>query len=421
MSLSHRARGSWFSVVTAAVLFCVGGRVVAQEGVAEPPTDPQSIAELAPAAIPAEDNAAALLEQAAPLVHGWEADHVQFLNSPLGVAYEEREDRGEPPTADQAAAIRELMARHAELDDLLARAADCEAFASRGDFSVKASDFIAALLPRIQLFRSVGRYYAMRMRALSSEGRHDEAARHGIELLKLTRLHEREPTMVAYLVTLAVRNYAVDQLYDALAAGPVAFDIHTQLDTELDQIDDPQAFGRMLRWERAVTLSSQAEQNGPLGLAAALNVGVGTGAGKYMDAVIAASGRPWREFQRAVQDGAELGKPTKFGMLADLLTPAVGASASAHGRTVAMVRSLRAFNALRMFAKLEGREATGLAELELPVEALADPYGAGPLQAKLTEDGWLIYSVLNNGVNDGGDFRDLRDYGVAPARHRARE
>jgi hypothetical protein len=405
MNRSRRMRVVLWGVV-GVVALRMSDLAGAQAGKAPPPAAPQAVAELAPAAIPDDENAAAFLEQTAPLVTAWGKDHTRFSNSPLGRAYEERLSRGEAPTAEEAAALRDLVAKHGELDALLLRAAACEKYASKGDFTLGTAAYLGELLPRVQRLRSIGRNYTCRMRALRLDGRHDEALRRGIEWLKLLRLHEKEPTLVAYLVTLAVRNVALHELYDAMAAGPTPFDTHAALETELALTDDPQAYGRMLRTERPFAVA---------------DAGGESGAGKLMDAVIAASEEPWLEFRKSLQEGGQLSSPTQFGAMADQLIPALAASVDMHGRTLATMRSLRAFNALRMFAKLEGREAAGLAELELPAESLADPFGAGPLQARLTDDGWLIYSVLNNGVDDGGDFRERRDYGVAPARHRSRE
>jgi hypothetical protein len=250
------------------------------------------------------------------------------------------------------------------------------------------------------------------MRMLCYDGKNDEAVRRGLELLRLARLHRNEPTMVSYLVTLAVEHMAIRELYDALAAGRTSFELHAAVDAELAQLDDPEAFGRMLRGERAFTLSAQKDQQGPLGNL--FGLGAGTGASKYLTVVIAASDRPWDEFRKEVRDGGKLAKPTGFGVMADNLTPAVTACVEAHGRHLALVRSLRAFNALRLFVETKKREARGLDELDLPAEALRDPFADGPLRAELTDGGWLIYSVMSNEKDDGGDFRERRDYGLAP-------
>jgi hypothetical protein len=373
---------------------------------------PQSLAELAPEPIPDDENAAAQIEALSALLDNWANDHGRFSMTPLGLAYDEREDRGEPPTAEEAAAIQEILDQYAELDAAFSRAAACDKYASRADFSVPSTQFIDEMMPRIQQFRSVGRFYAWRIRMLSYHGDHDEAVRRGIEVLRLTRLHESEPTLVAYLVTLAVRHTTIRELYDALAAGRVSFDMHAALDAELALLDDPQAFHRMLLTERAFAMS--AEQAGPLGIANFFGAGMGTGASDYLEAVIEASRGPWPAFRKELRDGGKLGEPTGFGVMADNLEPGLIASFNAHGRNLALVRSLRAFNALRLFAETKKREATGLEELDLPPEAVRDPFADGPLRATLTDAGWLIYSVMTNEQDDGGDFREQRDYGVTP-------
>jgi hypothetical protein len=101
--------------------------------------------------------------------------------------------------------------------------------------------------------------------------------------------------------------------------------------------------------------------------------------------------------------------------------PAVKAAYQARARSLAVSRSLRIYNALRQFAEKNGREAAGLEELGLPQEATIDPYSGEPLKLKDTDEGWIIYSVMENGVDDGGDFKAIKDYGVAPPKLRVTE
>lgn len=375
---------------------------------------PQSLAELAPAPIPDEENAAAQLEALAQQLDNWAGDEGRFSLTPLGIAYEERKDRGEPPTEEQAVAIRELVERYAELAAGLAEAAACEQYASRADFTKTPPQFMEGVMPRIQQFRAVGRFYAYRIKVSRWDGQHDEAVRRGVEALRLVRLHLNEPTLVAYLVTCAVEHTVIRELYDALNAGRVSFETHAALEAELALLDDPGRYHRMLLGERAYAKSAEAELGGPGGLANLLGVGPGNGAGQYLDVVVAASEGPWDAFRKEVRDGGKFGKPTGFGALADNLAPAVVASTEAHGRQLALIRCLRVFNALRLFAETKKREATGLEELGLAPELVRDPFGDGPLQARLEDGGWLIYSVMANETDDRGDFRKQKDYGLTP-------
>jgi hypothetical protein len=97
----------------------------------------------------------------------------------------------------------------------------------------------------------------------------------------------------------------------------------------------------------------------------------------------------------------------------------LGATLRSNARSEALTRSLRIFNALRQYAEQNGHEASGLADVPLPKEATIDPFSGEPLKLKHTDDGWIVYSVMENGVDDGGDFIDLKDYGLAPTRYRA--
>jgi hypothetical protein len=382
---------------------------------------PQSISELAPAAIPDDQNAAAQLEALAQQLDNWAGDEGRFSLTPLGIAYDQRKDRGEPPTEEEAAVMRQLVDQYAELAAGLARAATCEQYASRADFTKAPPQFMEAIMPRIQQFRAVGRFYAYQIKVSCWDDQHDEAVRQGIEALRLVRLHLNEPTMVAYLVTAAVEHTVIRELYDALATGRVSFEMHAALEAELALLDDPGRYHRMLLTERAYAKSAEAELGGPGGLANLLRVGPGNGAGQYLDAVVAASEGPWDVFRKEVRDDGKFGKPTGFGALADNLAPGVAASAAAHGRQIALLRCLRIFNALRLFAETKKREATGLEEIDLPAEAMRDPFGDGPLKARLEEDGWLIYSVMADEKDDGGDFREQKDYGLTPPGERRAE
>jgi len=59
--------------------------------------------------------------------------------------------------------------------------------------------------------------------------------------------------------------------------------------------------------------------------------------------------------------------------------------------------------------------------LGLPKEATIDPFDGKPLKLKHTKDGWIVYSVMVNGIDDGGEFTGLADFGVAPRRLRLTE
>ena len=80
-----------------------------------------------------------------------------------------------------------------------------------------------------------------------------------------------------------------------------------------------------------------------------------------------------------------------------------------------MIRCLRVLNALQTHVPEGSDEVPKLSELGLPAETTTDPYTGDPLHVKKLPQGWLIYSVGKNFVDDGGKFDDEHsDVGVGP-------
>jgi hypothetical protein len=392
--------------------------------------DPASITDLAPEPIPADENAAAYLEELAPRLDEFSKEYGRFYKSPLGEAYQAAEDRGEPPTPDQIAAIRAILDKYPDIDQSLAAAAACDQYASLADFTLDHQEFLDEVLnKRIIRLRTATRFLNWRMEVLLAGGQQEQAIEQGIEILRLARLYDHEPTLVNMLVCDAVRGIAAQSLYDALAAGPASPELHAALEQELALHDDPQRMVRALKTERAFAID--------------FNMGLPSDAPKpkewlfhmfswtvkrfsigvldYFDVEIKAVGRPWLEMHHEVGRRQVPQEPSGYGVLADLLIPATQAAYDADARTTATLRALRIFNALTQYRDEHGREASGLDDLSLPKEATIDPFSGEPLLLKHTDDGWIIYSVMTNGVDDGGDFKDQKDWGVAPRTVRAKE
>ena len=386
--------------------------------------DPASIADLAPKPIPDDQNAAFYLEHIKPQLDAFSKEHGRFYNSPLGKAYEDAQDRGEPPTPEQIAVIRAIVDKYPEIDRGLANAAACEQFASLADFSLGQRKFLDDVLENRALrARTAARFNSWRMAVMIADGKAQQATELGLESLRIARLHDAEPLLINYLVGLALRGIAAQDLYDAMAAGPISPQLHTAVEEELAKHDDPQRLVRVFKTERAYSVAltesigvdSEFDQVNPI-----LVKLVGwpmkrlyVGAIDSFDRMFTLATKPWDEIRR------ELGPPpTGDGVLADLLLPALEAAFQADARNLVTLRSLRIFNALRQYAEQNGHEAKGLGDLPLPKAATIDPYSGQPLKLQHADDGWIVYSVMNNGVDDGGDFIDLKDYGLAPPRNR---
>jgi hypothetical protein len=417
----------------AAVTFAVGG---AQAARAEAPLesrlaairaagDPASIDDLRPAPVPDEQNAAAILKRIGPRLDAFSNDHGRFLRTPIGQSYEQAQDIGQAVAPEQIFEIRLILLEYEDVEKALAQVADCDKYASLLDYSLDYGNFIEAAIATQGSVRSAGRYLNWRTEVLTSDGFHDEAIENGIKALRLARLYEHEPTLVPLLVANAVRNLSVPYIYDALSAGPISPQLHAALDQELAFADTRQGLLHALRSERAVCADTlevyrmwyplmpvtciwllDSEQWGLL---------------DEIDAHLQLVEVPWHEVRSGIAPPGVPAPLSKRGKLADSLLPGLQAMFHAHARTVALLRSLRVYNALRQFAEKHGREATGLEGLDLPRGATIDPYSGEPLRLKHTVDGWVVYSVMDNGEDDGGDFMGRKDFGVAPPKLRLTE
>jgi hypothetical protein len=382
---------------------------------------PASIAELKPAPVPDALNAAAVIESATPAINAFGASHVNFLDrTPLGKAYGLINDE-QLPTVEQAAAMRAILDQHAAVDAAITQAAACPVWASRADFTLDHQQFLATGINGIATVRGAARYAAWEIAVRAREGNTDDAVRRGVDLLKLARLHESNPTLVSYLVTIAVRGVAVHALNQALRSGPVSAEVRAALDAELARADDPQSFAKMLATERAVALEAMDAMTGQVPPFVVAWLGWPAkkqfmGAYDLLDAMIVGSQQPWSQFRRAVIHGG-LANGTQNGVLDDLLLPALKSAVEARDRDLTQIRVLRILNAIQAFAAVHGREASGLADLGLPVEAMVDPCSGQPLLLKSTDDGWIVYGVSRNERDDGGAMNNKQlDVGIGPMR-----
>jgi hypothetical protein len=386
--------------------------------------DPASIADLSPRAVPDDENAAAIMKQIEPRLLNFSKAYGAFFNTQLGKKYDQARDRGEPAAKEQIDAIRDVLADFDDVETAIEDASNCDEYASQLDFTLDQPALIAALIPTVQNARTASRLLAWRNEVLVADGKYDGAIQNGIEALRFARLHDEEPTLVSYLVSIAMRGIAVDQLYDNLASGRVSPRAHAALDRELALHDDPNRMVRALKTERALGadwINSQMK-GGYAPVLHYLGWKLKSFESEVIDSMndsVRVADQPWYKVRPMLNQMHSQAQPSNSRILANLMEPAVQAAFEANARWLAQLRALRIDNALCEFAETNGHDASGLEGLKLSQAATLDPYSGQPLKLKRIPAGWIVYSVMENGIDDGGDFTALKDFGVGPANARS--
>ena len=376
--------------------------------------EPTSLAELAPKPIPPEQNAAAILGSITADLAVFGNEMSTFYDSDLGKGFDSSLDHWQPPNAEQLAAMTVI---------LIGIRRFWSPWAGCAVRSLRVAPRLQGAAQRIYYhrnrsvhkFRDLARFVDWNMMVLASQGKRDEAVQSAIDMLKVTEQFESECGMISYLVAIACRGIANQRVNEILRAGPISADTHTKLEPELAKLDGSPRLSAVLKVERAMGISGTDEiaSRSPMFKILAWKMkGWQCDILDYYESVLPFADHPWFEAQNDYrQANAKLA--SVHPMVAQLV-PGLQAVFSAGNRGLVEIRALRILNAMEEFKQLNGHEPQSLAELKLPPPVTTDPFSGRPMILKSTPAGWVIYSVAENGADDGGDFKDLKDWGMAP-------
>ena len=371
--------------------------------------DPIQLADLAHEPIPPEKNADVFLRRA--------ADDLDSIQKELLAYYPKR---GYPPEKLEPAdpeKLEKLFAAYPEVMPLLEQAADCPDNDPQLDCSLPTTRFLELYFKRPEKHRLLNRVLRARSAWLLSKGRADDALATQLLTLRLTRLWRREPLMIGYLVTVACELGAMEGVNQVLQAGPVSPSSRQALDAELALHDTMDGYNWALRSERAYSLSAMREIPGT---AFWLTRGLGDDAmlrllelyDRYLEKGSQPFAKVVSEKSAATRPSFSLVNPLRN--LVTLLEPSLDAIRDPAERTRAMSRSLRVLNAIQARVPSGSDQVPKLADLGLPRDATIDPYNGEPLHVKKLPEGWMVYSVGRNLVDDGGIPDYKNDLGAGP-------
>ena len=312
-----------------------------------------------------------------------------------------------------------MVGKYPGILPLLATASQCSSYASPADFSLPSLKLNAQMLEQIHPFRSLMNFVERKMLILLADKQPDEAVRLGIQLLKLTDLR-KEPFAWSYFLTVAGEGTVFTTLNFAVRDKSLSASARAEIDAELASLDNLRPLRYALATDRVFVLAQIDDPNGnvlPVAFRWPLQNWRLNEADVLDEACRAATLpldqiRPhWDAATKRVQLLGELDRIAADRFVGHL----IGMSFDCEFRRLAELRCLRVLNALEEYAQRTGKEAESIDQLSLPPEAITDPYSGRPLHLKKTEQGWVVYSVGHNSIDDGGRFNyNSGDWGLGP-------
>lgn len=101
-----------------------------------------------------------------------------------------------------------------------------------------------------------------------------------------------------------------------------------------------------------------------------------------------------------------------YASLAQSSKDSLDAGFESANRCEAMLRCLRIMNAIHLHPEFKAEPK--MASLQIPDQAMVDPYNGRPLSIRSTPSGWVVYSVGPDETDSGGRLSDFQDIGMGP-------
>lgn len=368
--------------------------------------DPLKLADLASAPPPPEKNGATFLRRA--------ARDMEALGREIAPLSKDEYLKDDRLTAKGAELVKSAMSAYPDVLPLLEQAANAPEYDPQHDFEIAqpVNEFLTPFLNHVQSLRSAARLLHYRTDLLRRENDRDGAMRASLVSLRFSQQIAREPLLIGYLVALATRSIALEDLDRSLRDGDVSDALRDQLEAQLERSLDESPFVAALKSERAYGLSSFEElTSGPV--AAVLLWKFRQDECDYLELLageIALAGEP--RYRVASELSALQKPPAGIGMLTAGVAPAVAVARTARDRVETVAQCLRVYSALQVFLARNEGQRPELDKLGLPAELTTDPYDGQPLRLKPVDGDWMVYSVGENLKDDGGKSDGMADVGV---------
>ena len=350
-----------------------------------------------------DDNAQTWIRRAKP--------HTEALDKLLRDYQGSEEFATFTPTAEQIVLLEKAFAEHAEAFDLYVKAANCSGLQSDWRIGDQPSKSLQVNMDDCAGARSIMRHCAARAGLLMVQERFDEALQLGLQMLKFSRAVEHQPMVIGHMVGIACRYISLNVLVSVFERTPLTDEQRGEIDQALAECESVDSFRHALASERIYGLAAFRSEifGGPV-----QSMVVWTfkfDACEYLDMIAAFDG--WSaESRHAIVSKLDDLLKSEAGPLTMLSKSALLQIRLLHDRALTRVRCVRFLNALQRDYGASIPTETTFDELPGSGESRQDPFSGHPLKVLVTDDEVVVYSVGENGTDEGGRFDDEEDQGI---------
>ncbi len=281
---------------------------------------------------------------------------------------------------------------------------------------------VMVLLPNLSAHREVVKSLILAATLAAHDGRADECTRQLTAAAATDRTIRHSPFLISMLVRVACQSLICDTMLRSVALTTFTDDELRMLDGAIGAFGGGQSLHDAMIAERATTLDTIVWAYGK-GSIGAIAPGVGPSSGilklvpgmrgadsanflEQMTRICDAAGKRPRE---AMADmgiiEADSGNMPFYALITKMMTPSVSRAFAVSFRSEAVVRATRAALAAERY-RLKHEAWPGTIDLVspefVPADAIVDPFSGKPLVYRRDADGIRIYSVGEDGVDDGG-------------------
>jgi len=284
---------------------------------------------------------------------------------------------------------------------------------------------IGNTLKRLSPLRAAGKILSLRTQYLAHQGQGEAACDSAISMLKLTRVFDREPVLIAHLVKVGNGALACQDVGAILELSDPSDESLSQLQAALLDVDQPGDLQQAMLAERilgllivrpAITdnMGIQWPVDEPARFSGQMPVGfwqrpmlqnMAVGQLRDLDKVIQCARKPWPDALDAVNslEGESL--------LGRIVIPSLARSFCLTGRFIAGVRSARVAVMIERYRLEHDQLPASLSELVPTYTATLppDPFTGQDLIYRIEEGSYVVYSIGENRQDDDGDLDYKKD------------